>query len=136
MGGVMPLHKNQLKIILNMIIERNGLLTQKEAGDLIGGKSDRYVRRLFTTFHEKSFRQACIDAKLTYGRCLIVTANLSIDEIAERLNYLNRNHFDESYQNKFGLSPAIELKRIKESRLKTLSSNPPAAGKCANAGGR
>jgi transcriptional regulator GlxA family with amidase domain len=53
-----------------------------------------------------------LSKKIELATAMLRDSNLSIDAIAERLNFADRNHFTKLYSKKTGVSPARYRKSV------------------------
>ena len=62
--------------------------------------------RLFKKQYDITPYAYSVECKLNIACTLLKTSNISIDEIAARLSFYDRNHFNKSFRNAYGVTPA------------------------------
>src|SRR5439155_18159361 len=92
-------------LILRVLGERHGQLTEPEAAALIG-VSSTWLRHVFKRSTNMSFRAARVQAKVAYGASLLATTALSINDISVQLGYSDRTKFEKTFKKVTGITPA------------------------------
>lgn len=87
------------------------------------GQSYGYISNLFSDVTYTSIANFIILQKIERAKQLIVTNELTITEIAWKLNYSSVAHFSNQFKSATGLTPSA-FQRIIEKRKSTLQSKP------------
>jgi AraC-like DNA-binding protein len=91
-------------LVLQLIAERHGQVSQAEVAQCIG-VSTTWLRHAFKRTVKVSFRDVCLEAKLSHGAYLLRSTSLSIIEISARLGYSDRTKFEKAFKHAQGISP-------------------------------
>lgn len=69
------------------------------------GISESYFQHLYTIFFKVSFQADLINMRMEYAKNLIITTNMTIEQIAEMSGYSNEIHFYRQFRKKLGMTP-------------------------------
>lgn len=69
------------------------------------GLSSRQTERLLKQNYNMNFRQKKHEAKMSAAKVMLYDKNLSITDIAQRLDYSSVGHFSTSFKNYYGMTP-------------------------------
>jgi len=70
------------------------------------GISTSYFQHLYTTFFGISFQSDLINMRMEYAQNLIVTSNLTMEQIADICGYSSEVHFYRQFRKKSGMTPS------------------------------
>jgi transcriptional regulator GlxA family with amidase domain len=100
-----------VSVVLEVLAERHGDLTQAEAARLVG-VSRTWLRHVFKRNTNVSFRAACVRAKVTHAASLLATTTLTINEISVQLGYSDRTKFERTFRKVTGVTPATYRRSV------------------------
>ena len=99
-----------------------------ELADLISLSESR-LRHLFTSETGKSPSQHLRDIRLARAKKLLAETRLTIDQVAMRVGWQDRSHFERRFKEEFGLTPAehrkscgMKLQLIEPSHINALAT--------------
>lgn len=87
-----------------MIIEKNGNISLTECADALG-VHPTYIWKLLKMERNKSFSDYVEEYKLIEAKRLLLETQLTVAEIAERLNYTNAQNFIRFFSKAVGVTP-------------------------------
>lgn len=98
---------NSRLLIINSFIS-NRSLTQTSLKDLSNELhlSEKQVQRVIKQLFHKTFHQLLSETRLCRAARLLVTSDLSISEICERVGYQSYTTFFEAFKREYGMSPS------------------------------
>ena len=106
-------HATCIETICNRINESFDKEISLEAFANEFGYSTSYLGRIFHKITGVSFSQYRINVKLNQAKSLLRTMNISILEIAEKLNYYDSGHFIKQFKAHIGITPDEYRKHYK-----------------------
>ena len=106
--AVSPMEDQIANFISNHIQEKFSINSLCEAFHL----SDRQLSAIFKKKRGCTPYDYYLSKKIELATAMLRDSNLSIDAIAERLNFADRNHFTKQYIKKMGVSPARYRKSV------------------------
>lgn len=77
------------------------------------GVSNAYLSRVFSEREGTTFVEFITNAKMEYGRRLLVETDLTLNEISARLNYASAQYFISRFKKHFGTTPSVYRKMAK-----------------------
>ena len=69
----------------------------------------RYIKKNF----DCNFSQLIKECKLNYARDYLLNSNYTVDEIAEKIGFYDRSHFDKVFKNQYNITPKNYRERYK-----------------------
>ncbi len=85
--------------------KKDGVFTRQEIEQITGYNGD-YVERIFKKATGKTLLTYGKDILIKKAANLLVSTNLGIGDICERLGYSNRHYFNQIFQKEYGLTPS------------------------------
>lgn len=95
---------SMLEEIEKLIAEKNGNLSLTECADALG-VHQTYIWKVLKMERGKSFSDYVEEYKLEEAKRLLLESNLTVAEIAERLNYTNAQNFIRFFSKSTGVTP-------------------------------
>lgn len=95
---------SMLEEIEHLIAERNGNISLTECADLLG-VHQTYIWKILKMERGKSFSDYVEEYKLIEAKRLLLESNLTVAEIAEKLNYTNAQNFIRFFSKSTGVTP-------------------------------
>lgn len=74
------------------------------------GVSTAYLSRVFSEREGITFVDFITNAKMEYGRSLLIETDLTLNEISSRLNYASAQYFISRFKGHFGTTPSVYRK--------------------------
>ena len=93
-----------LEDIENLIATRNGNITLTECADMLG-VHHTYIWKVLKMERGKAFSDYVEEYKLIEAKRLLLESNLTVAEIAEKLNYTNAQNFIRFFSKATGVTP-------------------------------
>lgn len=112
----------QVKNAIIELVHRNNNDLKSNLSDYISAKVNHdytYVSNLFSEVESTTVEQYFIAQKIERVKELLVYDELTLNEIADRLNYSSTAHLSAQFKKVTGLTPS-HFKRIKENKRKPL----------------
>lgn len=95
---------SMLEEIEHLIADRNGNISLTECADLLG-VHQTYIWKILKMERGKSFSDYVEEYKLIEAKRLLLESDLTVAEIAERLNYTNAQNFIRFFSKSTGVTP-------------------------------
>lgn len=77
------------------------------------GYSPRTMMRYIKKNFDCNFSQLIKECKLNYARDYLLNSNYTVDEIAEKIGFYDRSHFDKVFKNQYNITPKNYRERYK-----------------------